>query len=90
LYARVSTSDQDVQVQVDELRVEAEPRGWKIVGTYTDEGVSGRIGPIRGVRTFTHVSVGHDRACALETSGQVRCWPVTFGGIGGMPEVSTP
>jgi DNA invertase Pin-like site-specific DNA recombinase len=41
LYARVSTSDQDVQMQVDELRVEAQRRGWKIVGTYTDEGVSG-------------------------------------------------
>ncbi len=28
-------------MQVDELRVEAARRGWKIVGTYTDEGVSG-------------------------------------------------
>ncbi len=28
-------------MQVDELRVEAQRRGWKIVGTYTDEGVSG-------------------------------------------------
>jgi len=41
LYVRVSTSEQDVQMQVDELRVEAQRRGWKIVGTYTDEGVSG-------------------------------------------------
>ena len=41
VYARVSTDDQDVQVQLDELRAEAERRGWRIIDTYADEGVSG-------------------------------------------------
>lgn len=41
IYARVSTDDQDVQVQLDELRAEAERRGWRIIDTYADEGVSG-------------------------------------------------
>ena len=41
LYARVSTTDQDVQVQLDELRAAAEHRGWRVVGTYADDGVSG-------------------------------------------------
>ena len=41
VYGRISTDDQDVQVQLDELRAEAERRGWRIIDTYADEGVSG-------------------------------------------------
>lgn len=41
IYARVSTGDQEVQVQVDELRAEAERRGWRILDVYADDGVSG-------------------------------------------------
>ena len=41
LYARVSTDDQCVGLQVDELQAEAARRGWDVAGTYIDEGVSG-------------------------------------------------
>jgi DNA invertase Pin-like site-specific DNA recombinase len=43
LYARVSTSGghQDPEMQLRELREYAERRGWEIVETYTDTGVSG-------------------------------------------------
>lgn len=43
LYARVSTvgHGQDVGLQLDELRQVAAQRGWEVVGTYEDAGVSG-------------------------------------------------
>lgn len=43
LYSRVSTSGghQDPEMQLRELREYAERRGWQIVDTYTDAGVSG-------------------------------------------------
>lgn len=41
LYARVSTSDQDPTMQLDELRTYADRRGWPIVGEYVDQGESG-------------------------------------------------
>ncbi|MCZ7645925.1 MAG: recombinase family protein [Planctomycetota bacterium] len=41
IYARVSTSDQDAGMQLDELRDHAGRRGWSIVEEYVDEGVSG-------------------------------------------------
>jgi DNA invertase Pin-like site-specific DNA recombinase len=41
LSARVSTDDQCVGLQVDELQAEAARRGWAVTGTYIDEGVSG-------------------------------------------------
>lgn len=43
LYARVSTTGhgQDVGLQLDELRQVAQQRGWKVVGEFIDEGVSG-------------------------------------------------
>lgn len=41
LYARVSTADQDEQLQLPRLREAAEIRGWEVVGEYTDE-ASGR------------------------------------------------
>lgn len=43
LYARVSTSDrgQDTEVQLSELRQVAAQRGWKVVGEFIDNGVSG-------------------------------------------------
>ena len=41
LYARVSTADQSVGMQLDELRAVARQRGWEIVGEFVDEGVSG-------------------------------------------------
>ena len=41
LYARVSTKDQDCEMQLQELRRMAEARQVKVVGEYVDRGVSG-------------------------------------------------
>ena len=41
LSARVSTSDQNTAVQLDELRKAATARGLTVVGEYVDNGVSG-------------------------------------------------
>lgn len=41
VYSRVSTSDQDVGMQVTEIRQVAVQRNWKIVEEYADEGLSG-------------------------------------------------
>lgn len=41
IYARVSTSDQRADLQVDDLRQIASQRGWQVVGEYVDQGVSG-------------------------------------------------
>ena len=40
-YARVSRADQNSSLQLDETAQLIEHRGWKLVATYTDEGVSG-------------------------------------------------
>ena len=41
LYARVSTRDQDCEMQLQDLRTMAEARGVKLVGEYVDRGISG-------------------------------------------------
>ncbi len=41
LYARCSTADQSVDLQLDELRTYAANRGFDVVQTYCDNGVSG-------------------------------------------------
>ena len=41
LYARVSTQDQNVDAQVDALTTYAKARGFEVVETYVDHGVSG-------------------------------------------------
>ena len=41
LYARCSTTDQNLDVQLHELRQAAQQRGWVVAGEYLDEGVSG-------------------------------------------------
>ena len=41
LYARVSTEEQDVGMQLDELRKVAAQRGWTVIDEYLDEGESG-------------------------------------------------
>jgi DNA invertase Pin-like site-specific DNA recombinase len=41
LYARVSTHDQSVDMQVAELRRFAPARGWEVVGEFVDKGISG-------------------------------------------------
>jgi predicted site-specific integrase-resolvase len=44
LYVRVSTDKQTVQNQIEALTAIAEGRGWTIVGTYSDVGLSGAKG----------------------------------------------
>jgi DNA invertase Pin-like site-specific DNA recombinase len=41
LYARVSTRDQNCELQLGELRPYAERRSWQIVDEYVDRGISG-------------------------------------------------
>ena len=41
LYARVSTTQQDPEVQLHELRALASARGWTITQEYVDAGISG-------------------------------------------------
>jgi len=41
IYARVSTSDQDCSLQLNECREYCERRGWRIAGEYVDTGWSG-------------------------------------------------
>ncbi len=41
LYARVSTDEQNPELQVAELRRLAEQRGWRVVDEYIDHSVSG-------------------------------------------------
>ena len=41
LYARISTTDQDADLQLVELRRYAVARGWVIAGEFVDRGVSG-------------------------------------------------
>lgn len=41
LYARVSTSDQEPETQLRELRAYVGHRGWTLAGEYVDQGVSG-------------------------------------------------
>jgi DNA invertase Pin-like site-specific DNA recombinase len=41
IYARVSTNDQDLSMQLAECRRLAEFRGWEVVGEYLEQGVSG-------------------------------------------------
>jgi DNA invertase Pin-like site-specific DNA recombinase len=41
IYARVSTSDQDCTIQLEELRRYVAARGWTVAGEYVDDGVSG-------------------------------------------------
>ena len=41
LYARVSTSDQNPQVQLQQLKEYAQCQGWDVVQDYVDQGISG-------------------------------------------------
>jgi DNA invertase Pin-like site-specific DNA recombinase len=44
LYLRVSTNEQTIENQRQELIAACERRGWRIVKTYTDDGISGARG----------------------------------------------
>ena len=61
LYARVSTTDQNCEMQLRELREYISRRDWKVGGEYVDTGFSGdqsqspRLGPIDGRRRTAQV-----------------------------------
>ncbi len=63
IYARVSTRNgQTTENQLRELRAVARRHGWKIVATYTDDGISGA----KGLDTLTHrVGVRHGQGFSL-------------------------
>ncbi len=63
LYLRVSTSDQTVENQRRELAEVAERRGWRVIETFADEGISGAKG--RDQRP------GFDAMCKAITRRQV-------------------
>ncbi len=44
IYLRVSTGEQSVEAQRQDLQAAAAQRGWQIVATYADEGISGSKG----------------------------------------------
>ena len=44
LYLRVSKQDQTIENQRSELERVANARGWRVVGTFKDEGISGAFG----------------------------------------------
>ena len=44
IYGRVSTNDQTTDNQIYKLKEIIENRSWKLVDTYTDEGISGSKG----------------------------------------------
>jgi DNA invertase Pin-like site-specific DNA recombinase len=41
IYGRVSTTAQDTDLQIREVRQFVQRRGWKVAGEYTDKGISG-------------------------------------------------
>jgi DNA invertase Pin-like site-specific DNA recombinase len=43
IYARVSTRDQNPQMQLDDLRKYVEARGWALAGEFVDHGYSGSL-----------------------------------------------
>src|ERR1051326_4948895 len=66
IYARVSTADQNCEMQLRELREYVERRGWTVYGEYVDTGWSGakasrpeldRLMKDAGLRRFDVVSV---------------------------------
>ncbi|MBV9827164.1 MAG: recombinase family protein [Alphaproteobacteria bacterium] len=44
LYMRVSSGEQDIEMQRRDLTAAAERRGWRIVGEFVDDGISGAKG----------------------------------------------
>ena len=63
IYARVSTTNgQDPTVQTRELEEYCTRRGWQVVGTYIDIGISGRIAQAVGRKLF-ELSKFHQVIC---------------------------
>ena len=68
-YLRVSTDEQadsglGLEAQAASIAAEAEQRGWEIVATFTDEGVSGSVAPL----DRPGLAAAVDLACANEAS----------------------
>ena len=58
LYGRVSTNNQDVELQLQELREVASQRGWDIVGEFKDEGISGSSRDRQGLQEMLNTIRG--------------------------------
>ncbi len=59
IYSRVSTSDQNPEMQIDELRAYCKARGWENVREYTDAGVSGtKVSRPALDQMLSHVRIG--------------------------------
>ncbi len=59
LYARVSTVDQNVEVQLSELRALASAKGWAIAAEYSDVGISGVKASRPGLDRLLHDAEAH-------------------------------
>jgi DNA invertase Pin-like site-specific DNA recombinase len=61
IYARVSTNDQHIDMQLSELREYAQHRGWTISGEYVDIGQSGAKESRPGLNSI--LKAAHARKC---------------------------
>ena len=68
IYARVSTTGQTVNNQLNDLREVAERHGWEIVHEYKDRGVSGAKGRDKRPQ-FDHVVVDRSLRTVFTASG---------------------
>jgi DNA invertase Pin-like site-specific DNA recombinase len=59
IYIRVSTLDQNPQLQFDELREYCRARGWKIIGEFVDHGLSGISTSRPGLRQLLEAVHSH-------------------------------
>src|SRR5579863_3381742 len=59
LYARVSTNDQNCEMQLRELREYCTRRGWQVAGEYIDTGVSGSTASRPELDKLMHDSALH-------------------------------
>jgi DNA invertase Pin-like site-specific DNA recombinase len=84
LYVRVSTDHQSVENQIRDLRHVAERRGWEVVETYSDAGISGSKG--RNQRPGLDALLKHANRGKFDI---VLCWAIdrlADEGVGARPD----
>ena len=75
-YLRVSTDEQadsrlGLEAQEASIRAEADRRGWEIVATYTDEGVSGSVAPLNRPGLAAAVGLACDKGADIIVSAKL-------------------
>ena len=75
-YLRVSTDEQadsglGLEAQGASIRAEAERRGWEIVATFTDEGVSGSVAPLERTGLAAAVRLACDKRADIIVSAKL-------------------